>query len=122
MIAWQDLIYCIEKLEELPNGSGAEIEFCYQGVEYGIVSYRGSCDIGKFSKTNFDGSTFTHSEEQTYSYRTLTELGKATDIGFSVEECWESFENVCIKPDFDELSFEDIYAAYERASKNKKNQ
>ena len=115
------MIYCIEKLKELPNGAGAEIDFCYQGVEYCIVSYRGSCDIEKCSEIIFDGSDFNYSEEQIYTYKTLTELGKAKEIGFSVEECWESFEDVYIKPDFDEFPFEEIYAAYEKANKHKKN-
>ena len=118
MISWQNLIFCIEKLEELPNGNGAEIEFCYQGAEYGVVSNRGSCDIGKCADMIFDGKSVTYSEERIYTYRTLAELGKARDIGFSVKECWESFENVRIRPDFDEYPFEEIYAAYEKASKH----
>ena len=108
-----------EKLEELPNGGGAEIEFRYQGAEYGIVSYCGSCEIGKCPDAIYDGNTLTYSEEQLYTYKTLTELGKARDIGFSVEECWESFEDIRTKPDFENSTFEEIYAAYEKAYKGK---
>lgn len=45
MISWKELVSCIEKLEELPNGGGSEIEFRYQGAEYGIVSYRGRATL-----------------------------------------------------------------------------
>ena len=121
MISWKDLISCIERLEELPNGGGSEIEFCYQGVEYGIVSDRGLCYIGKCPDTFFDGSTFSYSEEQEFKYKTLTELGKAMDIGFSVEECWNSFEEIYIRPDFECFTFEEIYSTYEKANKSKKS-
>ena len=119
MISWQDLISCIEKLEELPNGGGAEIEFRYQGAEQGIVSYCSSCENGKCPDVMYDSNTLTYSEEQLYTYKTLTELGKARDIGFSVEECWESFEDIRTKPDFENSTFEEIYAAYEKAYKGK---
>lgn len=121
MISWKELVSCIERLEELPNGGGPEIEFHHHGAGYGITSHRGLCDLGKFPDAIFDGNTLTYSEEQAYKYRTLNELGKARDVGFSVEENWESFEEVCIKPDFENCLFEEIYAAYEKACKRKKN-
>lgn len=120
MISWNNLVSCIEKLEELPNGGGSEIEFTYQGVEYGIVSYRGPCELGTIPEAHFDGHTTVYSEEISYTYSSLTELGRATDFGFSVEKCWPDFEGVVIKPDFDYFTFEDIYASYEAACKGKK--
>jgi len=117
MISWKTLIEYIEKLQELPNGSGTEIEFHYKGIEYGICSYKDSCDIEKISDCSYQNGTLICSDEKIYTYKTLSELGKAKDIGFSVEECWDKFTEVCIKPDFDEGSFEEIYAAYEAASK-----
>ena len=118
MISWKSLIECIEKLQELPNGSGTEIEFTYQGVEYGICSYRDFCDIQKIPEYNFNGNKYVFTEEKEYSYKTLTELGRATDIGFSVETCWNDFTGICIKPDFDEYTFDEIYESYLAACKS----
>ena len=117
MIEWKELIKCIEKLKELPNGSGSEIEFCYQGIEYVIGSYKDSCDIQKASYVELgqDGE-LTCTDETAYTYSSLEELGKAKDIGFSVEECWPAFEEVCIKPDFDDRPFDEIYNAYKEVS------
>ena len=42
-------------------------------------------------------------------------MGRAKDIGFSVEECWDDFDEIIIKPDFDSFSFEDIYSLYKKA-------
>ena len=125
MISWNNLVTCIQKLEELPNGGGSEIEFTYQGTEYGIVSYRDFCDLERIPDSHFDGKPIDFdentidSEEPYFTYSSLTELGKATDIGFSVEQCWLEFENVCIRPDFDYFTFEEIYESYESAYKNK---
>ncbi len=119
MISWNNLVTCIQKLEELPNGGGSEIEFTYHGVEYGIVSYRDFCDLERIPDPH-DNENATDSEEPYYTYSSLTELGKATDIGFSVEQCWPKFEGVCIRPDFDYYTFEEIYKSYESAYKNKK--
>ena len=113
MISWKKLIECIERLQELPNGSGSEIEFHYKGIEYCICSYKDSCDIQKGSDCSFQNGSLVYSDEKVYTYNSLSELGKATDIGFSVEECWDKFTEVCIKPDFDEGPFEEIYAVYE---------
>ena len=113
------MVTCIQRLEELPNGGGSEIEFTYQGAEYGIVSYRDFCDLERIPDSHFDGKPIDFdentidSEMPYYTYSSLTELGKATDIGFSVEQCWPEFENVCIRPDFDYFTFEEIYESYE---------
>ncbi len=120
MISWNTLVSCVQKLEELPNGGGSEIEFTYQGVEFSIVSYRGSCKLEKIPDSYFDGNAMVYSEDVCYTYSSLTELGKATDFGFSVEQCWPEFEAVCIRPDFDYFTFEEIYASYESAYKSKK--
>lgn len=119
MISWNNLVTCIQRLQELPNGGAPEIEFTYQGVEYGIVAYRDFCDLERIPDSRSDGNT-TDSEEPYFSYGTLAELGKATDIGFSVEQCWPEFENVCIRPDFDYFTFEEIYESYESAYKKRK--
>jgi len=120
MIPWKTLIECIEKLQELPNGSGSEIEFHYKGIEYCICSYKDSCDIQESADWSFQNSALVYSDEMVYTYKTLSELGKAKDIGFSVEECWDEFTEVCIKPDFDDYPFEEIYAAYETACKTQR--
>jgi hypothetical protein len=117
MISWKTLIEYIEKLQELPNGSGSEIEFHYKGIEYCICSYKESCDIQKGSDCSYQNGTLIYSDEKIYTYRTLSELGKAKDIGFSVEECWNEFTEVHIEPNFDNYPFEKIYASYEAACK-----
>ena len=40
MISWNTLCYNLTALAELPNGGGAEIEFCLNGKQYFIVHYR----------------------------------------------------------------------------------
>lgn len=57
MISWKTLIEYIEKLQELPNGSGSEIEFHYKGIEYGICSYKDSCDIQKADYCSYQNGT-----------------------------------------------------------------
>ena len=89
MISWKELISYIEKLQELPNGGGTEVFFCYEGTEYCIVSYKGKCDIQKCMGPTFDGETMKYPVVKPFEYKSLTELGKAKDIGFSVEECWD---------------------------------
>ncbi len=118
MISWKQLVENIEKLEELPNGKGTEIEFSYKGVEYGIVSYGSSCDIMKCSDVYYDGIHALYSEEIAYSYSTLTELGRATDIGFSVEEAWDLFEDISVKPDFENYTLEEVLRSYVEALKS----
>ena len=116
MISWNELVKCIEKLQELPNGYGSEIEFTYRGVEYGIVCYEDYCDIAVIDNAR-DGN-----HEESYKYPTLRELGKAKDFGFSVEERWEEFEEVIIQPDFDFCSFEEIYESYAKHIKRYKKE
>ena len=113
MISWETLVGYIEKLQELPNGSGTEIEFSYNGKDYGICSYRDSCDLQDCGESGCK-------LDVCYTYSTLSELGKARDMGFSVEESWNSFTNVVISPDFDEEPFEEIYAAYEKACRKRR--
>lgn len=117
MLSRQELINCIEKLQELPNGGGSEIEFYYRGTGYCITSFRDSCDIGKCLGPILDEGKWTYPENPIFTYRSLDELGKAKDIGFSVEEEWKSFEDICIKPDFECFSFNEIYDAYAAAYK-----
>lgn len=63
MITWNRLVECIEKLETLPNGGGSEIEFTYNDVTYGIVSYPESVEISIEPKRYYDGKTITYRNE-----------------------------------------------------------
>ena len=69
MISWNMLIGYIEKLQELPNGSGTEIEFTYKGIEYGICSYRDFCDIEKCSELPDPYGKYVFSDREEYRYQ-----------------------------------------------------
>lgn len=118
---WNYLIQCIEKLETLPNGGGCEIEFTYNDIEYGIVSYPGHVDISKTPEMYFDGKNITYSDEENHEFKTMRELGKANIYGFVIEEIWDTLnESDCsIRPDFNGDFFDEIYEAYEKACKKK---
>ena len=113
MITWAKLIECIRKLEELPNGAGTEVSVTYKGTDYMIISYGKKCDIQKCS--SYDPITSSYSKETIYEYNSLEELGKATDIGFSVEECWNELDGMSCEPDFDYFTFDEIYEGYKEA-------
>lgn len=119
MITWDYLVQCIEKLETLANGGGCEIEFIYNNVEYGIVSYPGHVDISKIPEMYFDGKNITYSKGENHEFKTLSELGKTNIYGFILEKIWDTLpeSDFSIKPDFNGESFDFIYESYERACK-----
>ncbi|MCR4643826.1 MAG: hypothetical protein K5695_00250 [Oscillospiraceae bacterium] len=121
MITWENLLQCIERLETLPNGSGTEIEFTYNGVEYGIVSYRDNATISKLSEMYFDGKTLSFSDETVYEFKSLRELGKSNIFGFVLENIWNdlSEQEYAIRPDFDGFGFDEIYHNYQKSCKKK---
>jgi hypothetical protein len=122
MIKWDYLIQCIEKLQTLPNGSGCEIEFTYNGVEYGIVSYKDHVDFSIIPTMFFDGKKTTYSDEENYIFKSMRELGKANIYGFVLEDIWDTLprSDYSIQIDFDGEEFEYIYESYEKACKKKK--
>ncbi len=102
MKSWKYIKECIEKLETLNNGSGSEIEFEYNGNEYGIVSYGDHCE---FMKEGVSGAK---------TFETLEELGKSDCYGFKLEEVWNDLEELAIRPDFLNDDFELIYESYKK--------
>ena len=121
MITWNRLVECIEKLETLPNGGGSEIEFTYNDVTYGIVSYPESVEIFIEPKRYYDGKTITYSNEAVHTFSSLRKLGKANIYGFVLEEIWNNLTeyDYSIRPDFDGDDFDIIFDAYKKACRNK---
>lgn len=123
MISWDKLVYCIEELEKLKNGNGAEIEFEFKGIEYGITSYKGAPEISRIPKTHYDfelHEMIIDSDYPNFIYQNLKELGEAEDIGFSVKEEWKNLECITIKPDFNDIPLEVILDSYKNALKHRK--
>ena len=116
MITWKHLVECIEKLETLPNGGGSEIEFTYNGEEFGIVSYPGCPDITRLPGT-WNDETSADPKYQTHQFKSLRELGKANIYGFVIEEIWDSLDEYDyeVRPDFARDDFDIIFAAYKKA-------
>ncbi len=108
MKSWEYIIKCIEKLETLSNGSGSEIEFEYNGDEYGIVSYGDHCEFMKEGVSEYK------------TFATLEELGKSDCFGFKLEEVWVDLKELAIRPDFLNDEFELIYQSYEKVADTQK--
>lgn len=121
-ISWRELVWRIEKIQKFPYGNGTEIFFDYKGERYVICSHRESCDIQKCSDSfHLEGET-DGEKEPVYTYKTLAELGEASDIGFSVKECWEDFDEIHTEPSFRSFTLDEILAAqresYEKWKEN----
>lgn len=106
MITWDELVYDLNELNKLENGSGSEIEFEYNGAEYVIVCYKEFCSFAKLYKIG-------ECEEKIYG--SMEELGAANDFGFCLKDVWEKIEYPLIKPDFDEFGLQMILDVYKAA-------
>ena len=81
MISWNTLCYNLTALAELPNGGGAEIEFCLNGKQYFIVHYRQAVTL-TYSPDGFD----VNGNSVEYRYSSMEELGAARDFGFTLKD------------------------------------
>lgn len=113
MITWDELVYDLNELNKLENGGGAEIEFEYNGIEYGIVCYKDYCTLAEIYQIG---------EFKEKTYCSIEELGAANDFGFCLKDVWEEIEYPLIKPDFDEFGLQLILDEYKAAwNKRRRN-
>lgn len=113
MITWDELVYDLNELNKLENGGGSEIEFKYNGMEYGIVCYKDWCS---FAPITYDQTE--KYEEKTYG--SIEKLGESKDFGFCLRDVWEKIEYPIIKPNFDEFGLQVILDAYKAAGNKRR--
>ena len=112
MITWDELVYDLNELNKLENGGGSEIEFEYNGIEYGIVCYKDWCSLAIITR----GQPGAYEEKE---YGSIEELGAANDFGFCLKDVWGQLDYPLCKPDFEDCGLQAILDAY-KAAWNKK--
>ena len=110
MISWNTLCYNLTALAELPNGGGAEIEFCLNGKQYFIVRYRQAVTL-TYTPDGFD----VNGNSVEYRYSSMEELGAARDFGFTLKDEWNNVTDYVCRPSFDDFTLDEILEGYKKA-------